>query len=57
MRMHSVTSTIENGFVHLPEKAAWLAESLYELTSFPQGNTMIRLIQSLRHWTGSNNGA
>ena len=24
MRMHSVTRTIENGFVHLPEKAAWL---------------------------------
>ena len=24
MRMNSVTSTIENGFVHLPEKAAWL---------------------------------
>ncbi len=24
MRMHSVTSTIENGFVQLPDKAAWL---------------------------------
>lgn len=37
MRMHSVTSTIENGFVHLPEKGAWLAEYLHELTSFPRG--------------------
>jgi predicted phage terminase large subunit-like protein len=37
MRMHSVTSTIENGFVHLPEKTAWLAEYLHELTSFPRG--------------------
>ena len=36
MRMHSVTGTIENGFVHLPEKAAWLGEYLHELTSFPK---------------------
>jgi predicted phage terminase large subunit-like protein len=35
MRMHSVTATVENGFVHLPEKAAWLAEYLHELTSLP----------------------
>jgi predicted phage terminase large subunit-like protein len=37
MRMHSVTSTIENGFVHLPDKAAWLGEYLHELTTFPNG--------------------
>jgi len=37
MRMNSVTSTIENGFVHLPDKAAWLGEYLHELTSFPNG--------------------
>ena len=37
MRMHSVTSTIENGFVYLPEKAAWLGEFLHELTTFPKG--------------------
>jgi predicted phage terminase large subunit-like protein len=37
MRMHSVTSTIENGFVHLPDKAAGLDEYLHELTSFPKG--------------------
>jgi predicted phage terminase large subunit-like protein len=37
MRTHSVTSTIENGFVHLPDKAAWLGEYLHELTSFPNG--------------------
>ncbi len=37
MRMHSVTSTIENGFVHLPDKPAWLGEYLHELTSFPKG--------------------
>jgi len=38
MRMDSVTSTMENGFVHLPEKAAWLAEYLHELSRFPKGN-------------------
>ena len=37
MRMHSVTSTIENGFVHLPEKAPWLGEYLHELATFPKG--------------------
>jgi predicted phage terminase large subunit-like protein len=37
MRLHSVTSTIENGFAHLPDKAAWLGEYLHELTSFPKG--------------------
>jgi predicted phage terminase large subunit-like protein len=37
MRMHSVTSTIENGFVHIPDKAPWLGEYLHELTTFPNG--------------------
>jgi predicted phage terminase large subunit-like protein len=37
MRMYSVTSTIENGFAHLPERAAWLGEFLHELTTFPKG--------------------
>jgi hypothetical protein len=37
MRMHSVTSTIENGFVYLPGKAEWLGEYLHEMTSFPKG--------------------
>ncbi|MGB6024161.1 MAG: phage terminase large subunit [Candidatus Sulfotelmatobacter sp.] len=37
MRLHSVTSTIENGFVYLPETAGWLAQYLHELTTFPNG--------------------
>ncbi len=37
MRLHSVTSTIENGFVYLPQQAEWLAEYLRELTTFPNG--------------------
>jgi predicted phage terminase large subunit-like protein len=37
MRLHNISSTIENGFVHLPEKAEWLPEYLHELTTFPKG--------------------
>src|SRR5579872_574223 len=37
MRLHSVTSTIENGFMYLPEKAEWLANYIHELTTFPNG--------------------
>jgi predicted phage terminase large subunit-like protein len=37
MRMHAQTAMIENGFVHLPEAAPWLAAYLHELTSFPNG--------------------
>jgi predicted phage terminase large subunit-like protein len=37
MRLHSVTSTIENGFVYLPTEANWLAAYLHELTTFPNG--------------------
>ena len=37
LRMYTVTSTIENGFVHIPERAEWLEPYLYELTIFPKG--------------------
>jgi predicted phage terminase large subunit-like protein len=37
MRLHSVTSTIENGFVYLPTEASWLPVYLQELTTFPNG--------------------
>jgi predicted phage terminase large subunit-like protein len=37
MRLASVTGMIENGFVHLPDKAVWLAEYLHEVTTFPNG--------------------
>ena len=37
MRLHAQTAMIENGFVHLPEAAPWLAEYLHEMTTFPKG--------------------
>jgi predicted phage terminase large subunit-like protein len=37
MRMHAQTAMIENGFVHIPETAPWLAEYLHEISVFPKG--------------------
>lgn len=37
MRLHSITSTIENGFVYLPTESDWLAAYVQELTTFPSG--------------------
>ena len=37
MRMHAQTAKIENGFVHVPDTAPWLAPYLRELTVFPHG--------------------
>ena len=35
MRLNSVTTTIEHGFVYVPTEADWLAVYLQELTTFP----------------------
>ena len=37
MRLHAQTATIENGFVHLPTSAPWLADYIHELVLFPAG--------------------
>jgi predicted phage terminase large subunit-like protein len=37
MRMHAQTAMIENGFVHVPKAAPWLASYLHEMTTFPNG--------------------
>ena len=37
MRMHTATGLIENGFVHIPDKAKWLPEYLHELSTFDKG--------------------
>lgn len=36
-RMYAVTNMIENGFVHIPEEAAWVGSYLYELIVFNNG--------------------
>jgi len=48
MRTHSVTSTIENGFVYLPDKAWWLAEYLHEMATFPRGKFDVERLRCLR---------
>lgn len=56
MRLYSVCSTIENGFVHLPDKAPWLAEYLHELTTFPkskyddQADSTSQALDWLKQW-------
>jgi hypothetical protein len=49
MRLHSVCSTIENGFVHLPDRAEWLETYLHEITAFPKGSAVVtsRLTRSV----------
>jgi predicted phage terminase large subunit-like protein len=37
MRLHTTCASFENGFVHLPEKAAWLDAYVHELMCFPRG--------------------
>ena len=37
VRLHAQTAMIENGFVHIPESAPWLAGYLHEATVFPNG--------------------
>jgi len=54
MRVHAQTAMIENGFVHLPKEAVWLAEYLHELTTFPKASTTIRSTRPPRCSTGSN---
>jgi hypothetical protein len=39
MRMHAQTGLIENGFVHIPQTALWLAVYLHELTVFQVDST------------------
>jgi hypothetical protein len=51
MRMHAQTAMIENGFVHIPESASWLAE--YLGPSSPMASMMTRSIRPLSSSTGS----
>jgi hypothetical protein len=54
MRMHAQAAMIENGFVHLPKEAAWLAEYLHELTVSRRASTTTRSTRPPRCSTGSS---
>jgi len=51
MRKHTVISMVENGFVHLPTEAYWLAAYLPDLTTFPNGTGGRYLIGFRLGWT------
>jgi hypothetical protein len=42
MRLHAQTGAIENGFLHVPEEAHWLAEYLHDWRPFQRPSTTIR---------------
>ena len=54
MRMHAQTAMIENGFVHLPKAAPWLAAYLHELRSSPMAGTTTRSTRPPSCSTGSS---
>ena len=54
MRLHAQTATIENGFVHLPREAHWLADYLHELTCSPTAVTTTRSTRRPRPSLGRN---
>jgi hypothetical protein len=35
LRLQAQSAAIENGFVHVPAEAPWLADTIAELTAFP----------------------
>jgi hypothetical protein len=57
MRMHSVSSTIENGFVHVPVQASWLAGYLHEMATFPNGKYDDQVDSTSQVLDWSKNGA
>lgn len=59
MRMNSVTSTIENGFVHIPAQADWLPEYLHELSLFPNGkyDDQVDSTSQALDWSNENAGS
>jgi predicted phage terminase large subunit-like protein len=62
MRMHARTAMIENGFVHVPDTAPWLAPYLHELTVFPLGkhddqvDSTAQLLDWFKQGGGPNSG-
>jgi hypothetical protein len=54
MRMHAQTAMIENGFVHIPQSAPWLAEYPHEVTVFPMASMTTRPMPLPSSSTGSS---
>ena len=57
MRLYSQTDLFENGFVHLPSQASWLADYIRELISFPGvkfDDQVDSTTQALHYMRGSN---
>ena len=52
MRLDAQTGEIENGLVYLPEQAAWLAEYLHELKTFPKARYDDQVTRPRRRWNG-----
>ena len=56
-RMVNQTALIENGFVHLPMEAQWLAAYTHELSVFPRGkyddqvNSASQALDQIHRWT------
>ena len=58
MRMYSITATIEDGFVHLPDRAALGSpNTCMSFRCFRKASTTTRSTQPPRPWTGSNGNA
>jgi len=57
-RMINQTALIENGFVHVPVEAPWLAEYLHELAVFPNGrwddqvDSTSQALEAMDTWSG-----
>ena len=50
LRLHTASSLVEGGFVHLPATADWLESYLQELASFPKGRKDDQVDSSSQFW-------
>jgi hypothetical protein len=57
--LHSVSSTVENGFVYIPTQAEWLSQHLHEMAVFPNGkfDDQVDSTSQALDWSKSGVGA
>jgi hypothetical protein len=57
--LHSVSSTVENGFVYIPTQAEWLSQYLHEMAVFPNGkfDDQVDSTSQALDWSKSGVGA